>query len=121
MNDSIVTIIVAGISAFGASGAVGYFFKWLQDQPANKAHQNKAWTEWRDKALKDADEKAEDQDEHIQLCEYKIDRLIENYDILLGELQTLGAPAARIAEERSKLRQLRFLKEIPSPPPNDQF
>lgn len=111
--NTVGTIIIAVISALGTSGALGYLFKSWSERPAHKQHQLKAWEEFKDNTLKDAKATAKENEEHITLCEYKIELLAELNEQLINNQADMGLDPAIVAENRAKNRRIKFLREVP--------
>ncbi|QGF20292.1 hypothetical protein SEA_SIXAMA_113 [Gordonia phage Sixama] len=113
---TIVTIVLAVIS----SGVIVAIINWLQNRHKTSAETEDIWDKIKNRSITEADRKIASQNEHIRLCEYKIDLLIEGWTLTLDEMQSaqMNNTALDLRESRRRLREIRFLKAIPgeSPP-----
>ncbi|QEM41582.1 hypothetical protein SEA_FORZA_115 [Gordonia phage Forza] len=115
---TVVTIVLAVIS----SGVIVAIINWLQNRHKTSAETEDIWDKIKNRSINEADKKIASQSEHIRLCEYKIDMLIEGWTLTLDEIQSaqINHTALDLVESRRRLREIRFLKAIPgeAPPGN---
>lgn len=105
-------VVVPLATAVIASGAVGWFFRWLSQRPASKRQRDQAWEEFKNDTLERANKENDELRARVALLEYRHFLRDELYMLLMEDMEELGADHEKMQRRREIWAKVRFEEDL---------